>query len=94
MLALCLVGPDCFTIFEQCGRYWDGRVGGVLDPDQECSWNFPSGSNRVLDQGRDVSYSNLNLPLNLVPRDDVLDGIIASGDTVKIAEIHPAMRTF
>ena len=33
VLAVCLVGTDGFTIFEDCGQFWDGRLGGVLGPD-------------------------------------------------------------
>ena len=87
------MGPDCFTIVEECGRYWDGRLGGVLDPDQGRSWNYPSGSHRNPDLERVISYGTRVVPLNLVPRDEVSKVVLESGDAVQIAEIHPASRT-
>jgi hypothetical protein len=90
------VGPDCFTIFEECGRFWDGRLGGVLDLDQGRSWKYSPGSH-VPDLGRVASYGARVVPFNLASRDDVLNDVRnkhhESGDTMEIIEIQPTRRT-
>ena len=93
VFVVCRVGPDCFTIFEECGRFWDGKLSGVLDPDQWRSWNYPSGSH-VPDLGRVISYGTQVERLNQVISNRVLNGILATVDWVKKAEIHPAMRIY
>ncbi len=44
------MGTDSFTIFEDSGQCWDGRLGGVLDPDQGQSWNYPSPKIQIWDE--------------------------------------------